>query len=101
LRQGHEYGPDETTEFTGNSCNGDVPVFALVKTPELFVETMLSFESDSDDIRRLTLSSAVQDQFCPGAMAVVPSGLDQKPADVDVASLGDGTSILLVARGVF
>lgn len=101
LRQGHQDGPDKATEFTGDSSDGDVPVFTLVKAPELFVETMLSFESDGDDVWGLPLSSASQDQVCTRAMAVVPGGLDQKPADVDVAGFGDGAPIFFVARGVF
>ncbi len=75
-------------------------VFTLVEMPELFVETMLSFEGNSHDGRWLTLTPTVNDEVSTSPMSVVPGGLDQETTDVDVAGFSDRTPILLVAGGV-
>jgi len=58
-----EYCPDEPTEFSGNGCDCDMTVFALVKSPELLVEAMLGFHGDGDDGRGLALATSPQDQI--------------------------------------
>jgi hypothetical protein len=57
---------------------------------ELFVESVLSFECNGDNLRRLSLSASVQDEISSGSVTVIPGSLDQKAASVDVAGLGDG-----------
>jgi hypothetical protein len=69
-----EYGPDKAAEFSGNSGNSNVSMFALVEVPELFVESVLSF--DGDNGWRLTLATSVEDEVSSGAMSVVPGSFD-------------------------
>jgi hypothetical protein len=52
-------GPDEAAEFSGDGGNGNVTMFSLIEVPELFVESVLGFEGNSDDSGRLSLSSSV------------------------------------------
>jgi hypothetical protein len=40
----NENSPDKATEFSGHGSDGDVTVFALLQTPEFFVETVLGFQ---------------------------------------------------------
>jgi len=54
-------GPDEAAEFSGNSRDSNMSVFALIEVPELFGEAMLGFDGNSDDSRRLSLASSVHD----------------------------------------
>ena len=93
--------PDEAAEFSGHSGDGDVAMFTLVETPELFIEAMLSFQGDSNDVRWLSLASSAQDEFGTCTMLVVPGGLHEETPSMEVASLGDGTSVLFVSGGVF
>jgi len=54
-----ENGPDKAAEFTGHGGDGDVAMFAMIKAPELFVEPMLGFHRDGDDLRRLPLPASL------------------------------------------
>ena len=90
-------GPDEATEFSGDGSDGDVTVFALVEVPEFFVETILGFEGNGDDIRWLSLAASVEDQVRASPVSVVPGGLEEKASDVDITSFGDTTTILFGA----
>ena len=75
-------------------------VLALIEVMELLVEPMLGLEGDGDDVGRLSLPSSVEDEFSTGVMAVVPGGLNEQATDVDVAGLGDGSTVFFVTGGV-
>ena len=61
---------------------------------------MLRLECDGDDLRRLTLASAIQDESCAGIVTVVPGSLDQQTPDMDVAGFGDGPPMFSVTGRV-
>lgn len=89
--------PDKATEFSGDSCNSDVAMLALIESPELFVESVLGFESNSNDGWVLSLSPSVQDEICAGAVSIIPGSFHQESSGVDVASFGDWSTSLPVA----
>ena len=100
FRQCHEDSPHEATEFSGNCGNRHVPMFALIK-PEKFVDkTELRLHRNGDDLRWLSLTSSFKDKGGTSVVPVVPCGLDQETAHVDIASLGDGAAVLSIAGGV-
>ena len=100
FRQRHEDGPDEAAEFSGDGRADDVTVFAFVEPEELVDPTKLGLHGDGNDLGRLSLTSALEDQSCTSVVAVVPGGFDQEKPDVDIAGLGDGAAVLSIARGV-
>ena len=69
-------------------------VFALIEAVELLREPVLGLERDGDDLRRLSLATAVEDERGGGPVSVVPCRLNEDPAGVDVAGLGDRTATL-------
>jgi hypothetical protein len=75
--------------------------FPMIKMPELFVEPALSFESNGDDLRRLSLSTSVQDEIGTSTVTVIPGGFDEESSSVDVACLGDGSATFFLTRRVF
>ena len=93
--------PDKATEFSGDSSDSNVSVFALIEVPGLFGETMLGFENNCDNSRRLSLASSVHNQVGCGSMSVVPGRFEQETSDVHVASLGDGSAIFFVIGRAF
>ena len=101
LRHRFQYGPHKTGEFSGNGGDGDMPVFTLVESPELLVETMLGFQGNSDNGRGLPLATSFQDQIGTTSVTVVPGGFDQESSGVNVAGLGDGTSSLAISGRSF
>jgi hypothetical protein len=76
-------------------------VFALVKSPELLVETMLGFHGDGDDGRGLTLAASFQDQVGATSVTVIPGGFDQQSSGMDIPGFGDGALSFFVTRGAF
>ncbi len=73
----------------------------MIKAPELLGESVLSLESNGNDLRRLALTSAVEDQISAGAMAVVPSSLDEDTAGMGIARLGNRATTFSVTGGMF
>ena len=53
LVQCFQDSPNKTAEFSGDSGNGNMTMFALVETPELFVEPVLGLESNGNNGWRL------------------------------------------------
>jgi hypothetical protein len=94
LRHGHEDCPDEAAEFSGNGGDGDVPVLALVKAEEFLGQPVLGLQGNGDDLRRLSLPSAVEDQRSSHAMMVVPGGLDKQSPDMSITGFGDRSAVL-------
>ena len=72
-------------------------MFAMIESPELFVESVLGLDRNGDDIGGLALSSTIQDEIGATLMAIVPGGLCEDASAVRVAGLGDGTSSLPLA----
>ncbi len=101
LWHGHEDGPDEAAEFSGNGGDGNMSVFSLIKPEELLGESVLGFEGDSDDVRRLPLPAPIEDKSRSGTMVVVPCSFDEQSSDVGITGFGNGSSILPGAGGVF
>ena len=100
LRQCHQDCPDEATEFSGDSGDGDVTMLALIEPEELVDQTELCFLGDSDNIGWLSLTSAFEDKGGAGIVPVVPGSFDEEAPHVDITGLGDGTAVLPVAGGV-
>ena len=101
LRHRFQYSPHKPTELSGDGGDGNVPMFSLVESPELFVETVLGFYGDGDDSRGLTLATSLQDQICTTTVVVVPGRLDEEPSGMNVTGLGDRTSSLAISGGPF
>ena len=93
--------PDKATEFPSNGRDGHMSMFALVEPMELFVESVLSFECNGDNLRRLSLSPSVQDQIRSGSVTVIPGSLNEETAGMDVAGFGDGSTAFSFTGGVF
>jgi hypothetical protein len=51
-------------------------MFSLIEVPKLFMKTVLGFESDGDNVRGLSLTTSIQDQFGSGSVSVVPGSFD-------------------------
>jgi hypothetical protein len=92
--------PDEATEFSGDSGDSDVAMFALIEVPELFVESVLSFECNGNDVGGLPLATAVEDEVSRSLMSIVPGSLNQETPDVAVTRFGDRSPMFFVARRV-
>ncbi len=72
----------KSAEFACRGSDGDVTMFALVQTHELFIQTVLSIESDGNNGRRLTLPMPVQDKLRSSTIMIIPSGLHQRSGDI-------------------
>lgn len=72
-------------------------MFACIQSPELFMETMLCFHGDRDNIGRLSLAASIQDQVSATAMPIVPGSFDHEPSGMDVPCLRDRSSSLVVS----
>ena len=75
-------------------------VFALIKAEELAHQAVLGLQGNGDDLGRLTLTAAFQDEGSSSVVAVVPGCLDQQSAHVDIAGLGNGAALLPASGGV-
>jgi hypothetical protein len=75
-------------------------MFATIKAEELVDEAELGLLGNGDDLGRLSLPSAFEDESSTSIVPVVPSSFDQKTADMDIAGLGDGATVLPIAGGV-
>ena len=69
-----KYGPDKTAEFSGHGGDGHVRVFPLPEFVELPGKAVLCLYSDGDNLRRLSLTTAIEDQIGPRPMPVIPGG---------------------------
>jgi len=92
--------PRRSPELSGHGSDGDVSMLSLIKAKELFRQSMLRLECDGDDLGWLPLSAAIQDESCARIVTIVPGGLDQKSADMDVAGFGDRSPMLSVTGGM-
>ena len=68
---------------------------------EAFAESVLGLECNGDDLGRLALTPAVEDQVGTGAVPVVPGSLDEEASGVRVTGFGNGPSTLDVTGGSF
>ena len=75
-------------------------MFALIESPELVNESVLGFHGDGDDLWRLTLPAAFEDEVGTGVVTIIPGGLDEDAPGVDVTGFGNGSSSLSLTRGV-
>lgn len=76
-------------------------MLTLIESPELLVETVLGFDSDSDDGRGLPLSASFEDKLGADSVSVVPGGFDQETSGMDVTGFGDGSSSFFLTGGAF
>jgi hypothetical protein len=65
------------------------------------VEPVLGFDSDGNDLGRLSLAPAVEDEVCATSVSVVPGGLYENTTAVGVAGFGNGFSALALTTGPF
>ena len=91
-------GPDKAAQLAGDGRDSDMAMLSFVESPELFVESVLGFESNGDNFGRLPLTAPPEDQVRAATMAIVPGSLDKEPSGVDVTGLGDGPASLMLAR---
>lgn len=75
-------------------------MFAFIKPKELVHQTELRLLSDGDDLGRLPLTVAFEDEGSAGVVTVVPGSLDEETPYMTVTGLGDGTPVLPGAGGV-
>ena len=75
-------------------------VFVPVKPEELVHQTELGLLGNGDDLGWLSLTASFEDKGRAGVVAVVPGGLHQEAAHVDIAGLGDRAAVLSIAGGV-
>src|SRR5438552_14981578 len=83
--------PAEAGEVAGDGDCDDrlaLAAFAVESPPEL-VEALLRFPGDRDRLGGLVLLAALERRACAWRAAVVPGGLDEQPAGVARAGLGD------------
>jgi hypothetical protein len=57
-------------------------MFAMVETPELFIESVLGFHCDGNNFRRLALTAPIENKIGTTAMAIVPGGFDKNTTAV-------------------
>jgi len=76
-----------------------VAAFALVESPELLIETVLSFHGDGDDGWGLTLTTSFQDEIDTTSVTVIPGCFDHQSSGMDVTGFGDWAFALGMARG--
>ena len=77
-----------------------MPVFALTKASELLVESVLGLQGNGNDLPKLSLTPAREDELSACSVMVVPGGSNQEAADMDVAASGEGTPLVLAPRAV-
>src|SRR5713101_4429837 len=100
LALGHR-GPEEADEFAGDRRHGDGRAFAvpdeIAITP---VQALLRTPGLADNLPGLPLTPRGQRVADSGPVAIVPGGLDEGAAHVRVASLGQRSPTLRVAREI-
>ena len=69
-----------------------MPMFAIVESPELFVEPVLGFDRNGNNICWLSLSPAIKNEIGTTSVPIVPGRLGEDAASVGVACFGDGTA---------
>ena len=94
-------GPHEPTELAGHGDDDFVRVLSHAESVELLGESVLRLHGDRDDVRRLPLSSPVQDQVRASSMSMIPAGFHQDSSDVSVAGLRDWPASFDVSGGAF
>jgi hypothetical protein len=88
---GHGGGPGEAGELAGDGDGGDVArLAARAQAGVLAVEAVLGAPGDLEHVRGLALLAVSERRPGPGRAQVVPGRLDQQPAGVAGAGLGDG-----------
>jgi hypothetical protein len=94
--------PAEAGEFAGDGNGNDRFAFAALGVQSLpdAVQSSLGLPGDLDDRGGLSVLAALQRLAFGGRAALVPGGLDQQPAGVPGAGLGDRALAALVAAGV-
>ena len=85
--------PAEPGECAGAGARDDRAALAAVlgqAAPDA-VQPLLGLPADRDDVGGLPVLAALEGDAAGGGLAVVPAGLDEQPAGVPRAGLGDRT----------
>src|SRR5688572_22812073 len=93
--------PAEPGEFAGGGDGDDrAALGALLESLPGAVQALLRAPGDRDRVGGLAVLAVAQRAADGGPLAVVPGGLDQQPAGVARAGLGDRAEASLLAAGV-
>lgn len=75
-------------------------MLALIKAQELSYQAMLGLESNSHDLGWLPHATTIKNEGSSGVVAVVPGGLNEETADMNIAGFGNGPPVFFVAGRV-
>jgi hypothetical protein len=94
--------PDKADELARNGGTDLVlELAACHQVSKALTQPLLRRPGDLLDLRRCTLGAPLQDRGLSCGMTIGPRCFDEYPPDMAVAGLGDATTALALAAGVF